>query len=405
MGASTNQLTASSQASLKICGLCQKACYTVRDPVGRHIPLPLDAYLHTRDIQACFWQSQLVVGAADAAITSVGSAPSPVLTRGVVCGSAAAGPATATAIGQRRTTASADRTTASETSLAPHGKVAETQKIGPASSLASGITAQASGDKVRVAKLSRVHHELHTSPTICFAIVVVAAFGAAPHAGARSRGRLAKDSPGRLQQRLLQAMNPKSALAAVDCRKTIHCPGVRRMRPIRCSAITPECTTLHQEPAGSCVNARALPRQEVVRTHCRAGIGRQTGGFLRLRPRRRSRLAPTDGALARRRNAEHFLGVAYVRYEGRAISRRPVQLGQRAADRKRLHRRRRQVHGLAWRRRNLAVSSPTGRRTASRRRRPTSRTWRISIRRIPRFAAFRVLRSGRSACQRCLGNK
>jgi hypothetical protein len=64
------------------------------------------------DMQACFWLSQLCVGAScGERFLAIWSAISPVLTQGVIAGSAATGVAKTPAIGQNKIVASASRAT------------------------------------------------------------------------------------------------------------------------------------------------------------------------------------------------------------------------------------------------------------------------------------------------------
>lgn len=146
--------------------------------------------------------------------------------------------------------------------------------------------------------------------------IVVAALGAAPRVGADSLADLMRMLPAGYSSDSCKAGNSPGALAAVDCRDN-SLPGgptyatysLFRDYTGMYDAFTASLKTSTWAPA-TCPGKQSSDPTAVIGSNGKQygfiACGRGTGSDWQVR----------DGAVAWTRNADHFLGVAYVGYQG-----------------------------------------------------------------------------------------
>jgi len=148
------------------------------------------------------------------------------------------------------------------------------------------------------------------------ALTVVAALGVAPRAGADPAADLVRMLPAGYGSDSCTATNPKGALAAVQCR-TNSLPGGPTSATYSLfrdyTGMYDAFTKSLKDPAWT--PAPCPGKQSPEPTVLLGSDGRQLG-FAACAHGEGPDWQARDGALAWTRNAEHFLGVAYLRYEG-----------------------------------------------------------------------------------------
>ncbi|MFV8320810.1 MULTISPECIES: hypothetical protein [unclassified Mycobacterium] len=152
--------------------------------------------------------------------------------------------------------------------------------------------------------------------TFVAAGIGLAAFGAAPRAGADPLADLMRMLPSGYSSSSCKPASSPGALAAVECRDN-SVPGGPTFATY---SLFRDYTGMYDAFTQSLKNppwiATPCPGKQSSEPTAVLGSDGKQAGFFACAHGEGADWQPRDGALAWTRNAEHFLGVAYVRYEG-----------------------------------------------------------------------------------------